>query len=1296
MKNRCFISNRTNVFILFFLFLFIGNSYADDHLSYVWKRVSYTDGLSNPRITAIMEDSKGTFWVGTRDGLNRIVGGAVRSYFHSNDACNAIPNNFVRRIVEDAQGQIWVLCVDGVAVYNAVSDNFTVIEYNGKPLNVQSIQETSDGILLGGHGIIYKYSYVDKQLSLFYEFEPHMKFGINHILVLDDRRFLLLNYIRGGYMLDVYNHSCVKIFEDEEHICPWGAIIDSKKRLWIPVYNNGVRRIHYDGDGNFSDYQRFYHQDLSYRSLSVISMLETSSGEILAGSDGGGIWRYDSVHQGFEEKQELQKIYHMPLTSVTALLEDNCNNIWAGTVRAGVVIMKKTALKHFELNDNCYMLSTLFTDEESDNRIWLGMDSGGLYEFDKQENTFKEIAQTTTKKIVSIVRYSPHQLLLSSYDDGLYLFDTSLSTLCRYPIDEDLFKILYASQSVTHLVKKKQIIRLLTWNKMYELTSMGISRIKGFSNASEQIIPIRCNGDFAYGIQGSRLINFFAQNALDTLIYTNDLPILAACARSQDELFIADRFSLKQVKSGKMKIIASLSSIVQYLIYDKQNRIWAFASDGIYCYDLCTKRMTILSYQANPVLCQTALCDADGDIFWGGLSNFSCIFHDIDLPDSVSGSVVPLKLSIDNEALTDWENLSFPYDFTRLKLLFNIRGKDVLAKTKDMFLLEGINDVKLESIDNELNIYTLPSGEYSLKYVFIDGSGNTREEKVFDFVVQKPWWFSNMSLAVYSLLVFISISLFVYFQNRKREREFFWSLKEHEKQMSDEKVRFLINISHELRTPLTLIYGPIKDMLIKEHLPQNEMIRLKKVLFQVKKMTSLINTILNTRKSEMQGEELNIEKTDLNGWIQDVCGEFIFELEARGLELKFDLDASNPQLFLDRKKCEIVLSNILMNAMKYGSLGKYIIVKTHCNEHSVRVSVEDHGEGIPEEKIENLFNRFYQGKEGSDGFGIGLSYAKMLVEMHHGMIGASNNEDGGGATFFFELPLLLQTECVVKTYFDTESKIDYHYMVTSEQFLGKKYSVLIVDDDLEIIEFVTEQLKPYFKHLYSAKNGMEALFLAKKKLPDIIVSDVMMPKMDGFELCKAIKTDLEIGHIPVILLTARADNQSREIGYKMGADNYLDKPFDIETLRSVVFSELCNREIAKNRYKNTPNLIASEELTFSHADEDFIRKLNQYIIENISDEKLSVEMISRHMEVSRSLLHNKMKAILDTNISNYLKNMRIQKSKELLERSELSLVEVAFECGFSSQAYFSTVFKNCTGLSPLTYRKQFTIEKVRK
>lgn len=1279
--------------ILFILFLLCGiKTYAVNNQSYIWQRISYAEGLSNSRVTTILEDSKGTFWVGTKKGLNRIVGESVYSYSHMEENTNTIPGDLIQQLIEDETGKIWVLCANGLATYNSTQDHFTPIIYEGKPLVVYSARKIKGGLLLGGKDMIYKYTYSDQRLSVFFKFKHNAHFIINNILVLDHSHFLLLSYASGVYMLNTTNNQLTNVYQGKGNNSSWGAIIDSHQQIWIPIFNDGVIKARYQGNGKLSDWQHYYHQNPFYRSLSVLSLLETKAGEILAGTDGGGIWKFDKEQNEFTKMNELEDVYHMPLASVTSLWEDSSKNIWAGTVRTGVIVLKGIAFKNLKVKDNYYVLSTLFTDKYSPGSIWLGLDSGGLMKFDSQKGEFKEIPGTSTKKIVSIVRYSAHELLVSSYDDGLFIVDTETLSLKPFQVSADIFHELFSSQSIVHLVRKKDEIRLLTWSKVYRLNKGKLTCIIEHPKAFSSLLPIHGGEDLSYVISDKKLFDPFSTKRPFEAIYTNDSPIVAACVRAGGDLFIADKFSLKQVRNGQVKVLAALSSMIQYMVCDTNGRIWAFAVDGIYCYDLNKRKMSILdnvSYKNEPIFCQTAICDRYGDIYWGGVGSFSRILHDINIPVINKHSVAPLVLKIDNELISNLKDISIPHDFTGMSLTFSIKGKDVFSNKKEVFILEGENRIILETTNNRLDIYSLPSGKYSLKYASINDKGEYEiKEEVLSFIVKKPWWLSVESFVIYGIIIFTSVYIFIRIQNKKREREFFWSLKEHEKRTSDEKIRFLINISHELRTPLTLIYTPLKDLLTKDFMPEAEIVKLKKTLMQVKNMANLINMVLNARKAEVNGEELNIEETDLNSWTQEICDEFSLELETKKLRLGFNLDPSNPTIYLDQKKCKIVLSNILMNALKYGADGKVIVIKTECKGCSVRLSVIDDGAGIEDEKMESLFNHFYQGKHKVDGYGIGLSYAKMLIEMHHGVINAYNN-DHGGATFYFEIPMTLQqSNYPTKTFFKIKPKLDYSSCINSDEFLAKKYTILIVDDEKEIINLIAEKLKPYFKQLYYAEDGQKALEITKNKYPDIIVSDIMMPNMDGYELCREVKTDIEIGHIPVILLTARVDEQSIETGYKMGADNYIDKPFDIETLKAVIFAELSNRELIKNRYKYSTVPIASEELTFSHADEQFISKLNQYIEDKLSDEQLSLEMVSMHMGVSKSLMHNKMKAILDTNLSNYIKNIRIQKSKELLEKSELTLTEIAFECGFSTQGYFSTVFKNSVGMSPLNYRKQ--------
>ena len=432
---------------------------------------------------------------------------------------------------------------------------------------------------------------------------------------------------------------------------------------------------------------------------------------------------------------------------------------------------------------------------------------------------------------------------------------------------------------------------------------------------------------------------------------------------------------------------------------------------------------------------------------------------------------------------------------------------------------------------------------------------------------------------------------------------------------------------------------------------------------------------------------------NLNQWINDIGNDFLNEFSAKNIRIDYHFDNDISEVSFDRTKCEIVLSNLLMNALKYSVPNTLVTIST-CflrEEQMVRVAVSDQGIGLKDVDSNKLFTRFYRGNFERSGSGIGLSYSKVLIEMHKGRIGAFDNGDIPGATFYFDLPclnVLTVINCQPKAYLNELIHLEDPVKPETEIFETKKYSVLIVEDNPEMNHFIQEVLKEYFVRVHTAMNGCEAMEVIRDRMPDIIVSDVMMPKMDGFELCKTIKNNLDISHIPVVLLTARNDQESNVLGYKLGADAYLPKPFDTELLITVLRNLLKNRETIKLRYRDNLLLPTVQETTISNADERFLLKLNKLICANIDKPELDVKFLTDNMAMSRASLYNKVRALTDMGVNDYINKFRIDKAVDLLLNTDLSITEISEQTGFSYQRYFSSVFKQVKGVAPSQFRRE--------
>ena len=371
-----------------------------------------------------------------------------------------------------------------------------------------------------------------------------------------------------------------------------------------------------------------------------------------------------------------------------------------------------------------------------------------------------------------------------------------------------------------------------------------------------------------------------------------------------------------------------------------------------------------------------------------------------------------------------------------------------------------------------------------------------------------------------------------------------------------------------------------------------------------------------------------------------------------------------------------------MNALKFSNKYSTIHIRSTYNEEFVSFQVENTGIGLHNIDTNKLFTRFVQGKHNKKGSGIGLAYCKELVEKHSGKIGAYD-DNTHQTIFYVEIPY--NSKDILNKFEGEEEYNEVPEKVTN-LFDSSLYSILLVDDNTDFLNYLYSELRPLFKNISKAVNGKEALLLLKTYQPDIIISDVMMPIMNGYQLCKEVKESLLISHIPIVLLTAKNDTESQKIGYKLGADAYLSKPFDIELLLSVIGNLLKQKEVIKLRYEKELLIPSPITTTISNADEVFMIKLNEFIKKHYNNIELDAIMIAEGMAMSRASVYNKMKQITGIGINEYINKYRIEIACQLLKQTDIAITDIAFEVGFNSQKYFSTAFKQATGISPKEYR----------
>ena len=545
-----------------------------------------------------------------------------------------------------------------------------------------------------------------------------------------------------------------------------------------------------------------------------------------------------------------------------------------------------------------------------------------------------------------------------------------------------------------------------------------------------------------------------------------------------------------------------------------------------------------------------------------------------------------------------------------------------------------------------------------------------------------------------TLLSIISVQASQLIKNLQLQEETFQKRKETEKLLELDRIKteFFTNISHEFRTPLTLIIGPLEKLMDNDQMEsvQREYNLIHK---NAKKLLSLINQLLDLSSIDAGKMKLEVENFDFINFIKGILASFQSLAEVKNIKIEFHSDKENLELYIDKDKMEKIISNLLSNALKFSSENGHILVSVFKKDSKVEISVEDDGIGIAEQDIKNIFNRFYKSKSSSiqEGTGIGLALVKELVEMHYGTIKVKSRINEG-TQFHIEIP---QQEDLYKKFLvtgkpevkiklkPTSQKIEEEEKIENEINLDTP-RILVVEDNIDLLNFITENISKQYT-VYKSSNGKQGLQKAFEIIPDLIISDIKMPEMDGIELCQKIKSDERTNHIPVILLTARSTLENKMEGLETGADDYITKPFKVQELRVRVNNLIEQRKKLREQFRKE-FLLEPKDIKVASADEKFLNRILEILEQNYINENFTSDEFSKKAGLSRMQLHRKLHALTDQSSSEFIRNFRLKRALKLLSAKKGNISEIAFEVGFSNPSYFTECFKGLFGFSPSEYQ----------
>lgn len=1274
---------------------------------YIYTQISQDDGLSST-VNCIHKEPYKDVWLGAANGLYRFNGYDLKHYDDS-----LFKGSEIYQISADKEGNLWFLTDKWLIRKKADKEEFHKVLINNDETKRPyfSICHDDKGIYFGSTGKILRYLYENDSLSVFCEYTDEENFAFKHIKRIGRGRLLCGSH--NGIVLietDINNATPTANRMLQKEVS--SIFIDSKQRIWIAFYNYGVEVYKKDGTK-----LRVFNKENSELSNNIILCMAERGGQVWAGTNGGGINIIDP------ETGKISILSHipgdtstLPALSIKSLHIDHSGNIWAGSIRNGLISISRSGMKtytdvHIGLRhglSNPTVLN-LYQDRWED-VVWIGTDGEGINKFDPETNRFTHYNSTLKTKVTSIAEFSPTELLLSLYADNLYIFNKQTGNITPLDFnDEELsYKIKYTDRSINLINEQSGDLLLLDntirrFDKTKKSCTTIINPERKYAIGNYLPIGVSHDGVWLHDNHNIYLLPDGANRLLVISTEAYEADIKCGHLNKDGIIWLATDNGLCRFSPSKKTfehIEAPLTSDATSIVCDNNSRVWIGTQNHLYAYNTISGNFAIFGKSdgatPNEFLPKPRLLAANGDVYMGGVQGLLQISKDFTILPSEEPKISSTEITVDGETILPEEDGRYilPGDSHNMTINASVEVKDIFRKK--MFRFESSDGtIKVTTNRPMLKISQIPGpGTYDIIVSCTKRNGEwSTPTKLVTFTVQQHWYLSWwFILLVTSALVIIVLALRIYKQQRK-EQDKRIAVKEQEQRIYEEKVQLLINISHELRTPLTLIMAPLKRLIKNLDTQDVNHPTLSRIYRQSKRMKNLLNMVLDLRKMEEGQNKLNIEPTELNLWLKESLDDLISEEQAENISIITDFDQEIGKINFDRQKFDIILMNIMINAIKHSSTGDKIVVKTALsNDNStIRISISDEGPGLGELDKAKIFTRFYQSKSEKYGSGIGLSYSKILVDLHGGKIGAYNNEIKG-ATFWWEIPLSLpenaDVETPTKAYLNEILEDGPHaqmQVAEKEEFKTFPLTLMLVDDSQDLLDFLKEALQGDFSNIITKTSGNSALKAIKTgKIPDIIVSDINMPDGDGFSLCRELKSSEKYNHIPVILLTAQGEDKSQSESYRVGAEGFIEKPFEIETLLEIMKGILKRKSEIRKRYLDKSE---NANQLFGSSDESFILRFNQIVSKHLGNPELDQKIICSELGVSRALLYNKMRAITGAGAKEYITKIRIEKAKSLMETTTLPIIDIAEMTGFTSQSYFSTAFKNHTGMSPSQYKR---------
>lgn len=1277
--------------------------------------------IANDIRTLYIEPKNKYLWIGTTSGLSKyqVNTDDFVNYIHSPSDDSSISNNVIRTIYKDSKDRLWIGTAVGLNLYDEANNNFKKFHLDDKIAGAQDvkaiIEDAAHQLWFGTSNGLYKLLENQDGSLIFERLDDNISrqlsgLHIKSILEDKERNFWIGTYKQGINYWD-RKKDVVRIYKSKKdtptslsHNNIRSMCLDQKGNLWVGTFN-GLNFLA-KGSQYFIHYSKKEHGTTGLSDKSVRSVFIDKQGSLWLGTYYGGINHLDKNYGRFQNFRHSLAKNTLSSDVVSSFAEDNNNSLWIGTEGGGLNYydFKTGKFKSYQFQEE--QINSLSGNNVKEllldkNKLWIGTYQAGLNLFDIEKQTFQHFKHDpqNNNSLSNNNVYGLHKendkLWISTYGGGLDILDLKHKQFYNYSHKSGNNKSLSSDQTRVLLQTRDK--------QLWIGTEKGLNKINLNAHGFPLNFDLFLAGEKIYTLQEDVHSNIWIGTISNGLYCLNPI--------TQD----IQHFTTEEGLPG---------NTIFGILETNENELWLSTNNGLSKFQ--PKQITFTNYSYSDGLKNAEYNfnayykTESGDFLFGGINGFTrfnpnTIQQNEFIPPIAftelrrNNKVVPIKENRGclKQNINNTEQIIFKYNEANFSISFAALDYFSPENNRYAFILEGLDNNWNHTRGKTEATYTIQrEGDYifRLRGGNSDGLWNPNERQLKIRVLPPPWR-TNWAYFLYVVaicLLFYALYRFIHLRHKLDLQQI---AKQQQEELHEVKLRFFTNITHEFRTPLTLILGPLKELINKEKHSQNVGNQLSLIERNAERLLNLVNQVLTFRKLAADHEPMKVINGNIVLFLKEIFLPFQKSADLKGVNYIFKTTSNQINAWYDQDKLEKVFFNLLSNAFKFTQEGGQIEMHIEEKDEFIVVKIIDNGQGIDPRVRKQIFKRFYEKANSAfssvKGSGIGLAISKQMVELHKGAIFVENKGAHRGTTIVVQLPQgrkHFKEEEVIEGLFDPEQIMDYSPLIDAQQdvsaFLQTENKIIDTQSRLLLIVEDNEEIQGYIKQIFAkdyrlitANNGLEGLQKAKKHLPDLIISDVMMPKMDGITFCGQLKTNIEISHIPIVLLTARTAALFKIEGLKTGADDYVTKPFNPEELRLRVRNIIQSRQDTRDKFARILTF-DPKEISITSADEQFLENALQLVEKHIENYEFNVLQFASELAVSRPLLFTKLKALTGQTPNNFIKTIRLKRAAQLLKTKKLNVSEVAYKVGFKDPKYFRKCFQQQFDILPSKYGEE--------